>query len=530
MADSQTPGPLRRIVVLGGGSAGWMSACYLAKSLPDVRVVVLATPEIPRIGVGEATIPNLQSVFFDLLGLSEDDWMPHCNASFKMGIKFVNWATPGRGEARVRDSYYHVFGLLREHDGLPLSQYWAKRRADGDPVGTFDEDCYWEPALMEARRGPRFADGTSATAHAWHFDANLLADFLARHATTVLGVEHVEDRMTSAVVDDRGFITALRTAGGRDLEGDLFVDCSGFAALLINGAMGEPFVDMGDRLRCNRAIASPVPYDDDELEPYTSSIAMSAGWTWKVPLLGRFGTGYVYSADFQDPDDAAQEFCDLWGLDPAEADLRHLRFRVGRNERAWVRNCVGIGLSSCFLEPLESTGLYFVYGALYLLVRHLTDRRFDPALIDRFNAEVVRMFDDSRDFLQTHYCLSPRTDTAFWRAQRELTLSDDVREKITTYRAGLPVNQPTVDVGTYYGNFEAELRNFWTNGSFYCVFAGLGVEPDAPMPVLAHRPEAVRSSADTFAAIAAERERMLRELPPTVQDVRRIQGVADPVS
>ena len=232
--------------------------------------------------------------------------------------------------------------------------------------------------------------------------------------------------------------------GGRLIEGDLFVDCSGFRSLLINQAMGEPFIDMSDHLLCDSAVATAIPNDDARLgvEPYTSAIAMSAGWTWKIPMLGRHGTGYVYSSAFLDRDGATAEFSRLWGLDPERTKFNQIRFRVGRNRRAWVKNCVGIGLSSCFLEPLESTGIYFIYAAIYHLAKHFPDRGFDQRLIDRFNREVEVMFDDTRDFIQAHFYLAPRTDTPFWRANKELTLTDNILEKIAMYKAGVAVNPP----------------------------------------------------------------------------------------
>lgn len=178
-----------------------------------------------------------------------------------------------------------------------------------------------------------------------------------------------------------------------------------------------------------------------------------------------------------------RDFCRLWGLDPDTTRFNKIRFRVGRNRRSWVRNCVSIGLSSCFLEPLESTGIYFIYAALYQLAKHFPDRTFDPVLAERFNEAIEVMYDDSRDFVQMHYCCSPREDTPFWRANRhDLRISDSLRHKLESYKAGLPVNMPITDVDGYYTNFEAELQNFWTNGSFYCILAGLGSHPDRILP------------------------------------------------
>ena len=420
--------PIRKIVILGGGTAGWMTAAYLGKVLQrTVKIVVIEAPRIPSIGVGEATVPNLQRAFFDYLGIAEEDWMRECNASFKIAVKFINWRTPGKGQPAARiingrpDHFHHPFGLLPSQDNIPLSHYWALKAARNQTDEPFDYACFKEPAIMDAKRSPRGIDGSRATYYAWHFDAALVADYLCRFAVGKQGVEHVRDTLTGVDTDDRGFITALRTETGQLIDGDLFIDCSGFRGLLINQAMGEPFIDMSDHLLNDSAVATRVPHDDDAhgIEPYTSSIAMSSGWTWKIPMLSRFGTGYVYSSSFATRDEAAAEFCSLWGLDPETAELNHIRFRVGRNRRAWVRNCVSIGLASCFVEPLESTGIYFIYGAIHQLVKHFPDAGFDERVISAFNREIESMFDDTRDFLQAHFYFSPRMDTPFWRANKE---------------------------------------------------------------------------------------------------------------
>ncbi len=262
-------GRIRRLVILGGGTAGWMTASYLGKALQgEVDITLLEAPTIPRIGVGEATVPNLHSAFFDFLGIPEHEWMREVNASFKAGIKFVNWRTPGAGAPEPRplgaetDYFYHHFAHLQQHDGVPLPQYWYLKQQRGDDPGPFDRACFPETAVLDAKKGPWKADGTRAMDYAWHFDAALVADFLRRFATQKQGVRHVQGEMAEVVQDERGFITALRTKDDELLEGDLFVDCSGFRGLLINKAMGEPFVDMGHKLLNDSAVATAVPHDD----------------------------------------------------------------------------------------------------------------------------------------------------------------------------------------------------------------------------------------------------------------------------
>jgi tryptophan halogenase len=490
---------IRKIIIVGGGTAGWMTASYLKKALQGVQITLIEAPSIPKIGVGEATVPNLQPVFFDFLSIPEDEWMRGCNAAFKGAVKFINWKTdPATGRT---DHFYHPFGIVPNCDGIPLTHYWALKRKSGYELPV-DYSCFIEPMLLDEKRAPKALDGTRVTRYAWHFDAHLVADYL-RNVSVKWGVEHILARIEGTTLRPDGYLDSVIVEGGAAYQADLFVDCSGFRGLLINKAMEEPFIDMRDHLFCDSAVATAVPNDDerDGVEPYTSAIAMRAGWTWKIPMLTRFGTGYVYSSKFASEDEATGDFMRLWKLN-GNAKLNHIRFRVGRNRRAWVKNCVGIGLSSCFLEPLESTGIYFIYAAIYQLVRHFPDRSFDPGLIDGFNREIADMFDDSRDFIQAHYLSTPRQDTPFWRANKhELVLSDNIKQKLESYDAGLPVNMPYVDEDTYYGQFEVEFKNYWTNGSYYCILAGLGREPKRALPLLAYRMDRQVKAEQIFAKI-----------------------------
>ncbi|HEU0076144.1 MAG TPA: tryptophan halogenase family protein, partial [Longimicrobiaceae bacterium] len=460
--------------------------------------------------------------FFDFLGIPEDEWMREVNGAFKMAVKFVNWRKREPGEED--NHFYHSFGILPYCDGVHLPQYWYHlTRGQGQP---FDYACFPQVPVMDAGRAPKFLDGRSAIPHAWHFDANLVADFLCRWATE-RGVVRVLDEVRNVVLGEDGGIAAVETAAGRRMTAGLFVDCTGFRGLLINKALGEPFIDMSDQLLCDGAVARPVAHDDERfgIEPYTTAIAMKSGWTWKIPMLGRFGTGYVYSSKFATEDEAVRDFCALWGLDPEKTELNRMRFRTGRNRRSWVKNCVSIGLSSSFLEPLESTGIYFITAAIYQLAKHFPMLPIDPGLVDSFNREVEFMFDDCRDFVQSHYFNSTRDDSPFWLANKhDLVLSDSIREKVALYKAGLPVNPPLTAESDYYGSFDNEFRQFWTNGNYYCVYAGMGFLPDQPQPRIAYRPDAVAEARATFAAIRATQERLCRELPTNYEYLQHLHG------
>jgi Tryptophan halogenase len=507
------PNLIKHVVILGGGTAGWMAASYLSKGLgATTAITLIESKDIKKIGVGEATIPNLQRVFFDFLGIPEEQWMRECNGSFKGAVKFINWRPLA---TEPNNHFYHHFGLIPNCDNVPLSHYWVLRREVEGSREPMDYACYAQSGLLDRKLAPRREDGTSAFAYAWHMDAHLIADYLSGIARSG-GVNHIIDTFVGAELDEKGDIRALRTSSGRRIEGDLFIDCSGFRGLLINKVLEEPFMDMSNELLCNSAIACSIPHDDERLgvEPYTSAIAMKHGWTWKIPLLGRFGSGYVFSDAFVSDDEAAHEFASLWGLNPESANLNRIKFRTGRNRRAWVRNCVSLGLASCFLEPLESTGIYFIYAALYHLLKYFPDGSFDPRLSARFNEEIESMYDDCRDFVQAHYVTTGRDDTAFWRANKHaLKISDRMQHKLEAYKAGIEINMPVASEADYYSSFETEFRNFWTNSSYYCVFAGMGFLPDHPLPKLRYRPEAVKSANLQFVQIKEREEALARELP-----------------
>jgi len=508
-------GPLKDILIVGGGTAGWMTAAYLTRALAgQVRITLVESARIPRIGVGEATIPNLQKVFFDFLGIPERDWMPHVNGSFKAGIKFINWAkTPTPG---TESHFYHLFGSIPNCDGSPLSQYWVLDQLAGADTPLVDA-CYPQRAALEQKLAPCLLDGTPQMSYAWHFDAAQVAAFLTKWATA-RGVIQIIDELQHVQLDERGFIASISTQQGATLRADLFIDCTGFRSLLINQALGEPFIDMSDHLLCDSAVASQIPHDDEQLgvEPYTSAIAMNSGWTWKIPLLGRFGSGYVFSSKFTSREQASRDFLNLWGL-KEEHPLNQIKFRVGRNARAWVKNCVGIGLSSCFLEPLESTGIYFIYAALYQLVKHFPSQSFDQRLIDHFNSEIVYMYDDCRDFVQMHYFTTGRSDTAFWRAnQHELRRSDSIKEKMALFKSGLPLNMSALEESHYYDSFDYEFRNFWLNSNYYCVLSGMGWMPDGPLPILQYRSGSRAKAAAMFTDIQKKSRQLQEELPSTL--------------
>jgi len=518
--------PIRTVVIVGGGTSGWMCASYLAKALQGTaEITLIESATIQKIGVGEATVPNLQRVFFDFLDIPEEEWMSQVNGSFKLGVKYIDWAhnpVPGAPEY-----FYHFFGGVPNCDGIPLQQFWLRKVRAGYDV-SLNYSCYADGWLADAKKSPRALDGSRHMYYAWHFDAHLVADYLRKWAT-VRGVRHVVADIDQVQLNpENGFIDAVRTTTGTIHGADLFIDCSGFRSLLMNQALEEPFLDSSEQLLCDSAVATAVPHDDDAngIEPYTSAIAMKHGWTWKIPMQGRFGSGYVFSSRFTTRDQATQEFRELWGL-PESQPLNQIKFRTGRNRRSWVKNCVGIGLSSCFLEPLESSGIYFIYAAIYQLVKHFPDRSFDPRLAERFNSAIAHMFDNSRDFVQCHYFLTRRDDTAFWKAnQHELKKSDSILELIETYKAGLPVSAVVADEGVshYYNNFDYEFHNFWPNSSYYCILTGMGVLPERICPLVEHRPSTIEKAERIFLDLKLRADHLMTALPSMVEYLNVLHG------
>ena len=527
MTQSISSAPIENVVIVGGGTAGWMTATYLNKAFgSQVKITLVETKVVPRIGVGEATIPNLQKIFWDFLGIPEQEWMRQVNGSYKAGIRFVNWRKYKPEEGY--NHFYHTFGVLPSIDGIPLPLYWYYHTKGNN---LFDYSCYSQVLMMDGKKSPVHMNGTTAVSHAWHFDANLLAEFLTEWGKKQ-GIAHILDSFQSAKLDEQGNIASIQTTNGLTLEADLFIDCTGFRGLLINQLLGEPFIDMSDYLLCDGAIATSIPYKDknDEIngtEPYTTSFAQEAGWTWKIPLKGRFGSGYVYSSKFISEDEAANNFCKFWNLDQSKVQLNRIRFRTGRNRRAWVKNCVSIGLSSCFLEPLESTGIYFITGAIYQLAKYFPTKQIEPAWRDKFNSEIEYMYDDCRDFIQAHYFATTRDDTPFWLANRhELTLSESIKNKIALYKAGMPICSASFSEDDYYGSLDNEFHNFWTDGSYYSILCGLGFLPEQSNSYMYYRPDKVEESLKILKKIKHEQQELLESLPTHYEYLQQLNNIS----
>jgi tryptophan halogenase len=497
---------LRSILIVGGGTSGWMAATLLNRYLPAAkcRITLIESADIGIIGVGEATVPPMVG-YLRAAKIDEREFMRACHATYKLGIKFADWLRPGA-------QLWHPFGIIGGSiDRLPLFHHWLRaRREGGEPL---PYDAYSLQATVgEALKAVRPAGGstpiTAQGAYAYHLDAREFAAFLQGVATR-RGVAHVVDNVRGAVLDERGFIAGIETAQHGRLEADLYVDCSGFAGLLIEGALGEPWQSWSEQLYCDRALALPVDYDP-RLAPYTLSTALSAGWVWRIPLSHRVGTGYVYASRYIDDDAARREFARHLGREPEAIEPRQLRMRVGRRARFWVRNCVAIGLSAGFLEPLESTALFLVQGGIERLLDLLPDRGFAPQALARYNALMSAAYEEVRDFVVLHYLLNRREDSEFWRANRAAPPPASLARTLELYDAT--------------GEVDWDRHFLFGETSFYAIAAGFERLPRR------HAPRADYSDAarvrEILASIRADHAGLARSLPTHAAYIRDMNAAA----
>ncbi len=424
------------VLIVGGGTAGWMTAAALATLLPPgtARFTLVESAQIGTVGVGEATVPHIR-FFNQRLGFDEAHFMAYTRATFKLGIEFHDWARPG-------DRYLHPFGAYGESvDSVPFHQAWLRARREGRardlpryslPVRAAGENRFAAPDPDPEAIGSTYS-------YAYQFDATRYADYLGRHAQQ-RGVTRVEGRIVDVDLHpESGFVQAVILEDGRRLEADLFVDCSGFRALLIGKALGTGYRNWQHWLPCDRAWAAPCA-STGPLAPYTRATADQAGWRWRIPLQHRVGNGHVYASGFMDDDDALARF--LSGLEATPDDEpRQLRFVTGRRERQWRRNVVSIGLSSGFLEPLESTSIHLIQLAIGYLVDWFPERRIDPACAAEFNRVMDLEYERIRDFLVLHYHATEREDSAFWRHMKHLDIPDTLRERMALFRERGVVSQ-----------------------------------------------------------------------------------------
>mmetsp|Transcript_11206 Transcript_11206/g.22712 ORF Transcript_11206/g.22712 Transcript_11206/m.22712 type:complete len:530 (-) Transcript_11206:100-1689(-) len=506
-----TKDKLDKIIIVGGGSSGWMSAAYLMKATNfKVKVELIESPDIPKIGVGEATLPSIKEQLFDFLEIPEKEWMPKCNATYKMGIKFVNWRlSPQEGG----DKYYHIFGEMPLIEGFPLSQVWydLKRRGHDKPL---DYSCHTSTYLCDHNKSPKYLNGESAVHSAYHFDASLIADFLKEWCIE-RGISYVQDHLVDAELKESGDINCVVSKQDKRYFADLFIDCSGFRGFLIDQVLNEPKISYAKSLLNNRAVTINTSNDGStDIPPYTSATAITSGWTWNTPLKDRSGNGYVYSGDFQSKEDAERELREYLGPKAEGRPARHIKFESSRRVRSWVKNCVSIGLSSNFLEPLESTGIYFIYAALYQLAEHFPSKDMSPVLREKFNNKIAYMVDDVKDFIVLHFCTSPREDTPYWKTNKyDLEISSELRDILDLQKAGMPIKRSYRANEALYTSFEAAFDRFWTNSNYQSILAGVNYLPDATTPMLDYYPDIFQRAKAIIDQVEHGSYELMEELP-----------------
>jgi len=447
------------IVIVGGGTAGWMTAAALVGVLDQrlCRVRLIESDEIGTVGVGEATLPQIKD-FNDYIGIIEPDFMRKTNATFKLGIEFRDWGFKG-------SHYIHPFGILGQPiGGAPFHQCWSRARLNGR---AFDLDDF-SYAIVASHAG-KFdfpsADKTtisSTYSYAYQFDASLYAKYL-RGFSEAKGLTRTEGKIVDvALHPETGDIASVKLESGEVISGDLFIDCSGFRAILIGKALQNGFEEWGKWLPCDTALAVPCERSDD-FRPYTRVSARQSGWQWRIPLQHRTGNGHVFSSSFTNETEAAEVLMANLDARPL-GDPRPIRFKPGRRSTSWDRNCVAVGLSSGFLEPLESTSIYLIQIAIINLIKLFPDKQVDPALRQEFNRLVDLEYERVRDFLILHYHLNARDDSEMWRYCRHMDVPDTLKQKMAWFR---------------HRGFIPEYKDgLFAPPSWLSVFVGQGLAPE----------------------------------------------------
>ncbi len=453
------------IIIAGGGTAGWMAANLFIRRWgnTDTTITLVESPDIGTIGVGEGSTPTLKR-FFSLIGIDDSVWMPRCQATYKVGIRFDGWS-PASGI----DSYRHPF--TSQPDVFVQQSFMTncRTRRLGLDVHTQPDDFFLNGVLASDMRSPLPpANFPFEIDYGYHFDAGKLGDYL-REVAIGRGVEHKQARITEVLQCEDGRIDGLKTDAGT-LSGDFFVDCTGFGSLLLQKTLGVPFQSFGDNLLNNAAVALPGDPVSGPMPSETVSAALSNGWCWVIPLRHRIGYGYVYSSDFLTADAAETELRRRAGDLDGRREARHLKMRVGQVARHWDKNCLACGLAQGFIEPLEATALLLVQVSLELFMREVDESGGDHNGRDRFNARIGERFERVRDYIVAHYKLNTRDDGDYWRANRDNDeLSDSLRHILDVWYRGedLFAEIQRQDLESHFGAL-----------SWHCLLAGYGAFPD----------------------------------------------------
>ena len=488
---------VRKLVIAGGGTAGWMAAALFKKVLADnIEVELIESEDIGIIGVGEATIPPIQT-FNQYLGLDEKAFLKETHASIKLAIRFENWKQEG-------SSYYHTFGAPGATLGfVGFQHYWLRAAQNGLTQSLWDFDLNYLACLEGKFNKIQTDNPVYQLPYAYHFDATLYGQFLRRMAEnagvkrTEGTIEHVKQNATT------GFVEALQLKSGEQIAGDLFLDCTGMRGLLLQKTLGTEYEDWSHWLCADRAWAVPSQRHE-HTAPFTRSIARSTGWQWRIPLTHRNGNGLVYSSKYMD-DDKARELL-MTNLDtPALDEPRKISFRTGRTVKQWSKNVIGIGLSSGFLEPLESTSIHLIQSGLVRLLKMFPHKEINPSMETMYNAESKEEFETIRDFIILHYVVNERDDSEFWRDMQNMSIPARLEQKINAFK----------DTATIFN----EQNDIFRDASWLQVMAGQGIMPRDHHP--AANTQTVPQLLDVMGKVLQAKQQPLTQMLPHDEFLKR---------
>jgi len=454
---------IKKVVIAGGGTAGWMTAAALSKLLgKNLDVVLLESDEIPTVGVGEATIPTLH-IFHQLLGIGEQEFMAATNATFKLGISFENWRDVGK-------DYIHSFGFLGKGCwAAGFQHFWLK----GKQRGIVSDIGDYVPEHLGAREGKFAVLANQELNHAYHLDAGLYAKFL-RNIAEKHGTKRIEGKITKANLNEEsGYIDSVTLASGKVIDGDLFVDCTGFKGLLIEEALHTGFEDWSHLLPCDSAVAVQTKTVNKPV-PYTRSIARDSGWQWQIPLQNRTGNGFVFCSKYLSDEEAKKIL-----LENIQGELlnepRVIKYKTGTRRKHWNKNCIAIGLSSGFIEPLESTGIHLFQKAIVRLMLMFPSQGIKQSDVNEFNKQSREEIDNIKDFIILHYHLTDRKDTPFWRYCRNMNIPDTLQHRMTLFRES--------------GQVFKKAEELFGETSWIQVMMGQGLMPEQYHPIVDLMPD-----------------------------------------
>lgn len=457
----------KKVIIVGGGTAGWMTANIFAFvwQREPIDVCVIESDKIETIGVGEGSTPALKG-FFDHLGIAESTWMPRCNATYKCGIDFRGWSShPGFSH------YFHPFPSSFDRQTSPLFMRDVEMYRKGKGARAQPDDYFLSAQLAKqglSPKSPQVPD--KAVTYGYHFDAALLGKFLLENAAK-LGVEHITDTVDDVELSESGDIKALKLNSGITKYADFYVDCTGFRGLLISQTLGTPWISYADLLLNDSAVTLPSPREED-VSPQTVSTALRYGWAWRIPLTNRVGNGYVYSSKYCSPDDAEAELREHLGLSESTVSARHLKMKVGRVSAPWNKNCLAVGLAQGFVEPLEATALLIAQQIASIFANNIRKGGLSDEGKEEFNQHINEFFDGIRDYIVTHYKTNSVKSSDYWRDARDQSgpISEDLQAIFSSWQAGDLIE--TIK--------SRRLERFYSASSWYCLLAGVGMFDGEP--------------------------------------------------